>query len=282
MEADPNLTPAYLAGKLDEYVKQAGRDTLIRNADTDKNARYARIPDGRACDFCRMLGSRGFVYHTEAKAKRTKSGEDDYHPFCNCQIAVCFDPFMEEYDVGWVHVTRGHGDGMLVRPGRDGSETLRPVDIEELFDEYKQMGMDFNRGSRKKDYTEDSRNGAKLPDDEYDAAMRRIADARSLDELRAICEAIEHSWPDNGNGRDKTQWSEMRAHVQRVKSQLKYGQKQKPMTERERLVEQARRAVPNQARAMGISEDEAMRRFDLLVDSNTDAQLRAYIRRYGG
>ena len=148
MEHNPSKTADYLAGKVDEYVKFQARDTIKRNAARDRNARYARIPDGKACDFCRMLGSRGFVYHSEAKA----GGDDQYHPFCNCQLAVCFDPFVEEYWVGTVKVTRGHGDGEVVRAGRDGSMRMRDVDVDVLYDEYRRMGKDFNKGSRYRDY----------------------------------------------------------------------------------------------------------------------------------
>ena len=52
-------------------------------------------------------------------------------------------------------------------------------------------------------------------------------------------------------------------------------------TERQKLEADARKAARNQAAALGISEEESLRRFDLLVDSNTDAQLRKYIKRYG-
>lgn len=71
------------------------------------------------------------------------------------------------------------------------------------------------------------------------------------------------------------------AAARRVHQEEERDSLEKPKTERQRLVEQARAAVPNQARVMGISTEEAMRRFELLVGSNTDAQLRQYIRRYG-
>ncbi|MBQ9002415.1 MAG: hypothetical protein IJ087_11225, partial [Eggerthellaceae bacterium] len=207
MEHNPSLTPNYLAGKVDEYVKFQGRDTIMRNARRDRNCRYARIPDGGACDFCRMLGSRGFVYHSEKSAGGVSHGSkfDTYHPFCNCQIAVCFDPFIEKYQKGWTTVTRGYGAGEVVRPGRDGSTAMREVDVDALYEEYLAMGRSFNAGSRLKDYTR----GARLSDEAFDAAMRRLADARTLDELHAVGDDIVRNWPRNDNGRDKSQWDEM-------------------------------------------------------------------------
>ena len=200
MEHNPSLTPAYLAGKVDEYVKFAARDTVERNGRRDRNCRFARVPDGTACAFCRMLGSRGFVYHSEFKA----GAGNRYHPYCNCQVAVCFDPFIEKYDVVSEHgtittVTRGYGDGELVAPGRDGSYELREVDMDALYEEYRAAGESFRAKSRYKDYTR----GAKLPEEEFEAAKRRLAEARTLEELHEAGADIVDRWPENDNGRDK-------------------------------------------------------------------------------
>lgn len=51
-------------------------------------------------------------------------------------------------------------------------------------------------------------------------------------------------------------------------------------TERQKLEEQARALQGNFAKKMGISEDEATRRFDMLVSSNSDAQLKRFIKNY--
>lgn len=222
MEYKPSQTMAYLAGKVDEYVKFQGRDTIKRNAKHDRNCRYARIPDGGACDFCRMLGSRGFVYHTEESAGGVNHGTkfDTYHPYCNCQIAVCFDPFIDEYYVGWTKVTRGYGDGQVTVTGRDKSDVLRQVDIDELYDEYKRMAKDFNKGgkaSKYKDYTK----ATKLSDEDFDEYMKRLSDAESLDELYDVAKEIARQWPDEGNGRDKVQWEEMKRHAKALERSMK-------------------------------------------------------------
>ena len=41
----------------------------------------------------------------------------------------------------------------MVVPGRDGSDVLRKVDIDELFEEYKQAGNRYNKRSVYKDYS---------------------------------------------------------------------------------------------------------------------------------
>lgn len=58
-------------------------------------------------------------------------------------------------------------------------------------------------------------------------------------------------------------------------------QRQQPMTERQRLEAEAREAYIENGGGMGLTPEQAAERFDLLVDGNTDAQLRQYIRRHG-
>ena len=54
------------------------------------------------CDFCTMLASRGFVYHTEETA-----GEfDHFHSSCRCKVVPGF-PTMERYVRNGVRVSRG-------------------------------------------------------------------------------------------------------------------------------------------------------------------------------
>lgn len=57
-------------------------------------------------------------------------------------------------------------------------------------------------------------------------------------------------------------------------------EKPKKQTERQQLEQQARALQGNFAKKMGISEEEATSRFDMLVSSNSDAQLRNFIKKY--
>ena len=219
LEYDPEKTAAYLAGKVDEYVKESARDTISRNAKREKHARYARIPDGNACDFCRMLGSRGFVYHSEAKAKSKRSTGEKYHPFCNCQIAVSFDPAIVKYQKGWTTVTRGYEDNpLIVEPGRDGSLQPRDVDIDELYDEYLKAGKSFNDSAKYKNYS----SGSKLSEEKFNEAMQKLSDAQTLDELYKLDKEILDDWPKDSNGlRNKRQFNEMSRHAKELEKQLK-------------------------------------------------------------
>lgn len=212
---NPSATPAYLAGKIDEYVKQQGRDTLTVNASRDKFARYARIPDGRACDFCRMLGSRGFVYRSEELAGGGAghgSRYDSYHPFCNCQVAVSFEPNMHFYMKGSVNGSRGYATGSeeVVSTGRDGSTKMRDIDIDDLYDEYLQMGKSFVSSGKLREYWQSiDITPTKLPLDDFQAAMQSLVDAETLDDLYAIGQTIVDNWPMGAAGRDSDQWQEM-------------------------------------------------------------------------
>lgn len=102
MQTDDRDALSYLTGRLDKYVKQAGRNTIIANTDKDKHARYARIPDANACQFCKTVASHGFVYHSPEK-------RPPFHAHCNCQLAVSFDPVVRKFKHAGSGVTVSHG-----------------------------------------------------------------------------------------------------------------------------------------------------------------------------
>jgi hypothetical protein len=64
------------------------------------------------------------------------------------------------------------------------------------------------------------------------------------------------------------------------KKEVKIKGKEKVLTEREILERDARLAQKNFAKKMGISEEEALKRFDMLVSANSDAQLKRFIKKY--
>ena len=71
-------------------VKRMANKTMTDNCLRD-GVRYARVPVGaETCEFCIMLASRGFVYHSERSA-----GElNHYHQNCDCKVVPGF-PGME-------------------------------------------------------------------------------------------------------------------------------------------------------------------------------------------
>lgn len=72
--ADRVITESYHHGN------RTTKHNAIRNG-----LRYARVPSGKACAFCLMLASRGFVYFS-----KTSAGEDKghYHNHCHCAVVA--------------------------------------------------------------------------------------------------------------------------------------------------------------------------------------------------
>lgn len=81
--SDPDAALARLVGLADELVKQPGRSTLVASA-AEHGLRFARVPVGDTCPWCKMLGSRGFVYRSREAAGDMRS----FHRSCDCRIAV--------------------------------------------------------------------------------------------------------------------------------------------------------------------------------------------------
>lgn len=84
-------------------------------------------------------------------------------------------------------------------------------------------------------------------------------------------------------GYDPDKYYDMWKHPEKYGQPENAGEELEPaLTERQALERDARAATARQAEELGITPEEAERRFDALVGSNTDAQLRKYIKRYGG
>lgn len=86
-EGAPEKSLALLEGLADELVKQPGRSTLIASA-AGHGLRFARVPVGVTCPWCRLLGSRGFVYESRASAGERRA----FHGDCDCRIAIEGEP----------------------------------------------------------------------------------------------------------------------------------------------------------------------------------------------
>ena len=85
--------------RLDYEGKVAASQTVLNNAKRDRiKPRFARVPTGaETCDFCLMLASRGFVYHTEASASHAHSG-------CDCRTVPSWKGYtVTGYDPDAIH-----------------------------------------------------------------------------------------------------------------------------------------------------------------------------------
>lgn len=83
-----------VSSAIGRLVKQAGEDTILRNAKRDR-ALVAWIPNGDTCAFCIALASRGWE---SASAKLMKNGHAKHvHANCDCTHAVTWDPSNTSY-----------------------------------------------------------------------------------------------------------------------------------------------------------------------------------------
>lgn len=57
-----------LAGTMQRAIYGASRQTIVENAQTERGATWARHASANACEFCRMLATRGDVYASESSA----------------------------------------------------------------------------------------------------------------------------------------------------------------------------------------------------------------------
>jgi hypothetical protein len=98
---------ARLAAASERQALDAGRDTIIENAQRDAKARgWARVPEPGACSFCLMLATRGAVYRSESKAA-FKS-----HDNCRCHVEPVFNAYepsalIRQAQALWASSTRG-------------------------------------------------------------------------------------------------------------------------------------------------------------------------------
>lgn len=80
--------PNEISGAVSRWVKMAGSDTTLKNAERD-GAQFAWIPSGDTCAFCLTLASRGWQNMSKAALKHGHA--EHIHSHCDCQYAVRFD-----------------------------------------------------------------------------------------------------------------------------------------------------------------------------------------------
>lgn len=86
-----------LCDRIDYEIKKAAAECIFHNGSMDPaKPKYARVPTGlETCEFCIMLASRGFVYHSTKSA----GALDHYHPNCDCRVVPGFgDTVIPGYD----------------------------------------------------------------------------------------------------------------------------------------------------------------------------------------
>lgn len=83
-----NVSPVSVPDTTGRLVKQAGADTILKNAERD-GAQFAWVPGGDTCVFCMTIASRGWQYMSK---NALKGGHAEHiHANCDCTYAVRFD-----------------------------------------------------------------------------------------------------------------------------------------------------------------------------------------------
>lgn len=78
--ADGDAALSRMSGTLQRAVFDGARRTTVANVENESGAAWARYASANACEFCRMLATRGAAYRSRATALRA-------HDRCHC-IAV--------------------------------------------------------------------------------------------------------------------------------------------------------------------------------------------------
>lgn len=119
---------ARLAAASERLVLDAGRDTIIGNAQADRKARgWARVPEPGACSFCLMLATRGAVYRDEAKADFRS------HDNCRCHVEPVFNAYepsaaVRQAQALWATATSGKSGAAARKAFRQAVEGRTPTD----------------------------------------------------------------------------------------------------------------------------------------------------------
>ncbi|MGZ4621466.1 MAG: VG15 protein [Blastococcus sp.] len=111
---------ARLAAASEKLTIDAGRDTIVGNAQRDRQAKgWARVPEPGACSFCAMLATRGAVYRSE------KSASFKSHDHCRCHVEPVFTAYepsarVREWQALYQRVVTDQG-----RTGKDARTAFR-------------------------------------------------------------------------------------------------------------------------------------------------------------
>lgn len=101
LQSDPTIA---LKGTATRAVFSGSRDTVITNT-TREGILWARHASANACGFCRMLATRGAVYHSQALAKKS-------HDNCHCLAVPDRDglyvpaPYVEQWDRDYIQARK--------------------------------------------------------------------------------------------------------------------------------------------------------------------------------
>ena len=109
--------------RLDYETRKAANECVAKNAKNDpEKPRWARVPTGvETCQFCIMLASRGFVYHSEETASHA-------HAHCDCRVIPSWDksPTAQGYDPDLYYDMWKHPEKYAQQAEESASHVITP------------------------------------------------------------------------------------------------------------------------------------------------------------
>lgn len=173
----PDAFVNLLRDRVDYEIKVAASQTCLENAKRDRRKpRFARVPTGiETCDFCLMLASRGFVYHTEAAASHAHGG-------CDCRIVPSWKSHeVEGYDPEAIYDQWQDAINAKAAERAERNGTSEAGELRKIMDAYGAAAAKAKRRTRPS--TENN-----------DAVSARISDfenATSMEELKKLIESTD-------------------------------------------------------------------------------------------
>lgn len=92
---------ALISGGARRFMLQYGRSTMYDSAASHPGVFYARVPESGACQWCRMLASRGAAYTSKKRASVVTEGKragESFHDECRCSVTAARDDSELPYD----------------------------------------------------------------------------------------------------------------------------------------------------------------------------------------
>lgn len=143
VKGNPDAFVNLLRDRVDYEIKVAASNTCLNNAKRDpRKPRFARVPTGiETCDFCLMLASRGFVYHTEAAAGHAHGG-------CVCRVVPSWkSQEVEGYDPDAIY---DQWQDAITAKAAERAERNGTTEADELKHIMSQYGEAARRAKRKR------------------------------------------------------------------------------------------------------------------------------------
>ena len=173
-----------------QRVNQYADETMHANAARDPaRPKWALVPHAGACDWCRMLGSRGFAYASERTAAASR------HPSCRCRPVVDFDA---------------------------ANPSLAGYDPEKLYGEYREKHPEWSArtGGSSGKAGKKGRKGGASGLGSYMEIVGHLEAATSMADLKARAATATEAALAIGIERGSSQWNGLLARVSQLKKTL--------------------------------------------------------------